>query len=203
MKLAFPIILLAAVVLLCKLTGLLPGKKSSEGSFDSSDSISECNSGDEEDREWCRRLKIAKMKEQPSHAAVGEIPEDPKPSRIYDDDPVVFTETQLYVWLSSQTYTLEGYGGDYRNSQKFYFFPTGRFYYKSVMYQGQTTPEGEVGEFWGRYRFTKPDEMEIESDKGEKQTLEVKYGRRNLIFGETTYGQVDWENEALRRQLNQ
>jgi hypothetical protein len=33
--------------------------------------------------------------------------------------------------------------------------------------------------------------------------MQLAYGRRNLVWGETTYGEVNWENEALRRQQNQ
>ncbi len=199
-----PIIALILILSACKLCSFgekMSGNSNSDGDF-AEDSISECTAGDAEDIEWCKRLKIARMKSQPEHVAAGEIPSDPNLKKIYDD-PVVFTELQGYVWMSSQTVAIEGYGDQFRNTQKYYFMPTGRFYYKSTMYYGQTTPDGNVTEIWGRYRFTKPDEIEVESDAGEKQTMAVKYGRRNLIFGDTTYGEVNWENEALRRQLNQ
>ena len=175
---------------------------SSDGGDFADDSMGDCNSDNEEDDAWCKRLKIARMKSQPPHVSVGEIPDDPNVSSVYDA-PVVFVKTQLYIYMSSQTYKLEGYGDNYRDTQKYYFFATGRFYYRNQTYAGQTTPAGNVAEIWGRYHFTKPDEMEVETDKGEKQTFPVTHGRRNLVFGETTYGQVDWENEALQKQLNQ
>jgi hypothetical protein len=163
-----------------------------------------CNSGDAESDEWCERIRLARMDYQPRHVAVGEIPADPNVGNVFNN-PIIFEGTELYIWMSSTTYAIEGYGGGYRNRQVFYFLPTGRFYYKSVMYYGQTTPDGKVGQAWGRYRFTSEDgdEVELESDQGERFLFPVKYGRRNLIWDETTFGQVDWENEALRRETGQ
>lgn len=199
MKLLSTIATLAFAFSLCPLCNVLSG-----GGGGNLVDITRCETGDAEDRQWCARLRIARMESQPAHVAVGEIPSDPNVSRVYNR-PIIFASTDLYVWLSSSTYTLEGYGDGYRNSQKFYFLPTGRFFYKSTTYEGQTTPAGNVVAYWGRYRFTNEDgdEMEIETDAGESQTFQFRYGRRNLIFGSTTYGQVDWENEALRRQLGQ
>jgi hypothetical protein len=163
-----------------------------------------CNSGDAESDQWCERLRLARMDYQPRHVAVGEIPADPNVSRAFSN-PIIFEDTQLYIWLSSTTYSIQGYGSGYRNRQVFYFLPTGRFYYKSVTYYGQTTPQGNVGQAWGRYRFTSEDgdEIELESDQGEHFLLPIKYGRRNLVWDETTFGQIDWENEALRREIGQ
>lgn len=165
---------------------------------------SSCTSDDPEDRQWCARLKLARMGEQPTHVAVGEIPADPNVSHIFAS-PIIFANTQLYIWLSSTTYAIEGYGGGYRNKQTFYFLPTGRFFYKTVQYYGQVTPQGKVSAIWGAYRFTSEsgDQIELETDQGERLVLPMKHGRRNLVWDDTTYGQVDWENEALRRQMGQ
>jgi hypothetical protein len=173
----------------------------SYGSSSGSEIVAGCTSDDPEDGEWCARLRLARMNSQPGHVAVGEIPADPNVGNVFDR-PILFEGTQLYIWLSSTTYAIEGYGGGYRNKQVFYFLPTGRFYYKTVMYYGQTTPEGKVSAIWGRYRFTSEsgDEVELETDQGERLVLPMRYGRRNLVWDDTTYGQVDWENEALRRQ---
>ncbi|HEX8847719.1 MAG TPA: hypothetical protein VF791_23970 [Pyrinomonadaceae bacterium] len=172
------------------------------GSIEQLEPFGGCNTGDAEDREWCARYQIGRMGTQPPHVPVGEIPADPNVSRIFDS-PVVFVSTQLYVWFSSQTYTIEGYGGEFRNQQSFYFLPTGRYFYKSVRYEGQTTPEGQVAVNWGSYRFTGNEEIEVESDEGERISMQLKLGRRNLIWGNTTFGEVDWEREALRRQTGQ
>lgn len=173
----------------------------STSSTAASEIVNNCNSSDPEDNQWCARLRLARMGGQPPHMPVGEIPADPNVGNVFSA-PIIFEETQLYIWLSSTTYSIEGYGNGYRNRQTFYFLPTGRFYYKTVMYYGQVTPEGKVSAMWGRYRFTSEsgDEIELETDQGERLVLPIKYGRRNLIWDETVYGQVDWENEALRRQ---
>ena len=66
-------------------------------------------------------------------------------------------------------------------------------------------PRGEVVTYWGRYRVepgengAATDRVAVETDAGEKIRLELIDGRRNLVWGTTLYGQVDWENEALRR----
>lgn len=203
MKTLPPLFVLAFVFSVCNLCNLSNKNSSNSNSGDfADDSISDCNSGNEEDDKWCRRLKIARMKSQPAHVPVGEIPDDPNVNNIYDN-PVVFVSTELYIYMSSQTYKIEGYGDSYRDTQKYYFFATGRFYYRNTTYLGQTTPEGNVAEIWGRYHFTKSDEMEVETDQGEKITFPMKHGRRNLIWDEITLGQVDWENEALQKQLSQ
>jgi len=184
-----------------------PGSGYSSGGYGSgtaSEIVAGCTSDDPEDADWCARLRLARMNSQPAHVPAGEIPADPNVGNVFDR-PILFENTQLYIWLSSTTYSIEGYGGGYRNRQVFYFLPTGRFYYKTVMYYGQTTPQGKVSAFWGRYRFTSEsgNEIELESDQGERLVLPLRYGRRNLVWGDTTYGQVDWENEALRRQTAQ
>lgn len=201
MKPILAVVLLVLALSVCELSN-----KSSDGDSSSSDtaddSAIECNESDAEDQDWCNRLKLKRMGSQPSHTPVAEVPSDPNTDRIYNH-PIIFSSSQLYIWMSSVTYKLEGYGDQYRNSQKFFFLPTGRFFYKSTTYQGQTSPDGNVVTYWGRYRFTKSDEMEIETDEGEKHTFPVKHGRRNLVWDETTYDQVDWANESLQRYLNQ
>lgn len=203
MKALPALFVLAFVFSLCNLSNVRNKNSSNSNSGDfEDDSISDCNSGNEEDDGWCRRLKIARMKSQPAHVPVAEIPDDPKVSNIYDD-PVVFVKTQLYIYTSSQAMTLPGYGDTYRDTQKYFFLATGRFYYKNTTYEGQTTPAGKVAEIWGRYHFTKSDEMELETDAGEKLTFPMKFGRRNLIWDEITFLQVDWANESLQKELNQ
>jgi hypothetical protein len=163
-----------------------------------------CDSNDPEDNQWCERLSLARMHSQPAHVPVGDIPPDPNAGNVFSG-PIIFRDTQLYIWLSSSVYAIEGYGSGYRNKQTFYFLPTGRFYYKTVMYYGQVSPEGNVKAIWGRYRFTdeRGEQIEMETDQGENVVVQLRFGRSNLIWGDTTYGQVDWENEALRRQTGE
>ena len=60
-----------------------------------------------------------------------------------------------------------------------------------------------VTENWGRYRVEKDDKgrevMSLESDAGEKLTHELIDGRRNLLFGDTLYGNTLWELYALQK----
>lgn len=157
-----------------------------------------------EDDQWRARIRIAKMTSQPPQVPVGEVPADPNPRRIFSQ-PTVFTNQQLYYWMTAFPIVVKDHPewGELRSTMKYYFFTNGRFFFKSVQYHHTyTTREGNVTALWGRYHVQEDEQVQLESDAGEKLILPLKYGRRNLIFGETVLGQIDWENEALQRYLN-
>ena len=163
----------------------------------------------QEDARWRARLPVARLQQPPPpHVAVGEVPADPRKAHVFKD-PMVFRDQNLYLRLTP--YTLRFAGGataDVFNSTKWYFLPTGRVFIKMEQYhEGQrydpTNPQGDVKTFWGAYRVETSGEGErvvVETDEGEKIEMRLEDGRRNLYWGKEVYGQVDWENEALRRQ---
>jgi hypothetical protein len=45
----------------------------------------------------------------------------------------------------------------------------------------------QVTESWGRYTIDDKDRIQMETDKGEKITMRLTYGRRQLNWGGTVY----------------
>jgi len=162
-----------------------------------------------EDAEWRSRIKVAPLNKQSVHVPVGEVPADPNQGHIFKGS-TVFSSEALYLRLTP--YQLRFANGSSRqvfNSWKWYFFPTGRVFVRTEEFvQGRRydpgNPRGEIKTYWGAYRIepgAEVDQVSVETDQGEKITMELRDGRRNLYWGNESYGHVEWEKEAVRRQV--
>lgn len=166
-----------------------------------------------DDGQWRERIPIGPMSGAAIHVPVGEVPADPNPRHVFNAS-TLFTGQQLY--LSLTPVTLKFTNGSTRqvfNSWKWYFHPTGRVFVRTETFRlsgsyDAYNPRGEVTTYWGAYRITPGTEAEpayveenvlLETDGGEKIAMTLEDGRRVILWGKKLYGQVDWENEALRR----
>jgi hypothetical protein len=164
-----------------------------------------------DDEAWRQRIPAGPL--QPGRImGAGEVPQDQNFARVFPG-ATVFKEQEAYIWFSSFTRQLTNLSGSYSYSQEFrdntkwFFFPNGRCFAKFTNYLGATTTEGNITAAWGAYRLegvgTGAESLSIETDAGEKISMQVIDGRRNLQWTATTYGNVEWENEALNNYLNQ
>ncbi len=170
-----------------------------------------------EDDEWRARFPVGALEGAYQIPAVGEVPADPKWSTVFPG-ATVFKGPELYVrWTSAEYMYRPGQGpaGRYKGESKWFFQPNGRVYMTSVMYMGSTHPPGENQPFnglyyvdsknalayWGRYRIAADDSFHVEIDDGSTIDATFLDGRRNLYWakGSDRCGNVEWEQEALRR----
>ncbi|MEO6350297.1 MAG: hypothetical protein ABIP53_06565 [Candidatus Limnocylindrales bacterium] len=91
------------------------------------------------------------------------------------------------------------------NSTKWYFETTGRLYtiftnWPLGKIYDRYSPEPDVNTYWSRYTIvegTDTDRVLVETDAGEQIEMSLANGRRNLVWDNDVYGQVDWENQQL------
>jgi hypothetical protein len=139
-------------------------------------------------------------KQPPAHAAMNVdfgFPADPKHGNIFDH-PVVFTSSQVYMrHPDGNTYVSRDTGATHHSHSYWWFFPTGRYYVRFVRCLGSVRVPGhekdvlwstyyleseQVSDFWGRYAVDEKDRMHLESDKGEKLTTYLAWGRDHMVW---------------------
>jgi hypothetical protein len=153
---------------------------------------------DADDQRWLARIPLVMMEAQPPHLAVGDVPDDPDPGRVFEQ-PIVFANHQLYFWMSSQPKVFPDHPewGVVRNRMDWHFLPTGRFFHRGASYDGTVYgPEGQVSQTWGRYTIV-DEVLQFQADTGETGQMALLHGRRMLDWGELQFGNVHWELEAL------
>jgi hypothetical protein len=167
---------------------------------------------DKEDAAWRERFPVAAMKAQPKHVAVGAVPDDKNVKQVFET-PDVFASPQLYFREGNQEFVFERGAppGRFKTYFNWHFLPTGRVYVDATSYTGgvevpralrgplptyYATGKTESKKF-GKYKIDH-DEVAIEMDDGEKVRVSLIDGRRNLLWGDTVYGNVVWEREALK-----
>jgi hypothetical protein len=158
------------------------------------------------DADWRARLPVAPMGQQPPHVALGEVPEDPNVTNIFGS-PTIFVSPELYLEISLAEVTYDdGSTGSVQNSTKWYFEPTGRLYtiftnWPLGRIYSKAYPQPDVNTYWSRYTIVEgsdTDRVLVETDAGEQIDMYLAHGRRNLVWGNDVYGQVDWENEQMQ-----
>lgn len=159
-----------------------------------------------------------------------DLPVDSDPSNSYPD-AVVFSEGELYTFVSEWSYVFDIYGqlqsvnaadiafntpkmatldyskGTYRDTAQRFFLPNGRFYSVTELYGTASptqppTPQTTV--FWGKYRIEN-DTLVVEEDAGTVTEYLLLGGRRALTPAEggTCYKEVTWATEELERQAQE
>jgi hypothetical protein len=126
---------------------------------------------------------IALMDKQPAPLAAVDadygFPTDPKHGHIFPK-PVVFTAPHVYLRINALRKYIDPLTKKVHNSHSYrWFLPTGRYYVRFVNEQ--------VTEGWGRYTIDEKDRIQLESDKGEKITLYLAWGREHLIWDGSVY----------------
>jgi hypothetical protein len=158
------------------------------------------------DAQWRARLPVARMTQQPAHIPVGEVPDDPNVSKVFAD-ATAFVSPDLYVDISLAEITLDdGTTQSVQNSTKWYFQPTGRLYsiftnWPTGRIYDRYNPQPDIATYWSAYSVVEgvpTDRVLVLSDAGEQIDMQLTHGRRNLVWGNDVYGQVDWENEQLQ-----
>ena len=148
----------------------------------------------------------ALMDKQPAASAPqdGEVgfPADPKHPNIFPK-AVVFTSAHLFArrW-GLQSYKDRNTGETHSNLMYWWFFPSGRCYMRDIYCLGSTKVKGMekeilaptyylegtyVHEGWGRYTIDDKDRIQMETDKGEKITMHLVYGRQQVNWGGTVF----------------
>jgi hypothetical protein len=147
---------------------------------------------------------IARMDKQlaaaaPLDAEVG-FPADPKHPKIFAR-AVVFTSSQLFTrrW-GLVSYKDRTTGKTHSRITYWWFFPSGRFYTRNIFCWGSTQVKGtsilaptyylegrKIDDGWGRYTIDDRDRIQMETDKGEKITMHLTYGRGQLNWAGTVY----------------
>jgi hypothetical protein len=151
-------------------------------------------------------VATARMDKQPAaHAAApGDhgFPDDPKHSNIFLNS-VVFTQSHVFFrhW-GVDFYVDRVTGKSHTSYQYWWFFPTGRFYTRNIRCLGSQRVKGtedqiivssyyleerQVTDNWGRYTIDDKDRIQMQTDKGEKITMHLTYGRKQLNWGGTVY----------------
>lgn len=178
--------------------------------------VAEAAKGDQanaqENAAWAARFPIGPARPQPNIAA-GNLPLDPQPARVFDG-AVAFTAMQLYsrYWNANVVYQVtEGADpGCGKNETRFHFLANGRFFYVNIKYvptgvvqYGRNLARAEVTASWGRYTIgagtPASEPLQMESDAGERIAAAFVSGRRNLLWGQNTFGNVFWEQAAMRQ----
>lgn len=172
--------------------------------------LEEAGKGDankaKEDAKWRSRIQVGPIPEKPPITLAG-VPPDPNRKRILKGAQV-FQRPQLYLRLVPMTLiSPEGRQSTVFNSVKWHFSPSGRVFIRYETFRpGQRydtdKPVGEIRTFWAAYRVVPgkdEDKVTVQTDQGETHTLTLEDGRRNLVWDDQIYGQVDWENEQVRR----
>ncbi|GEM_PF-6984423 len=169
-----------------------------------------------EDNEWRSRLAVGPLS-GPSHVmAAGEVPEDEHWKDV-QIGATVFTAVQGYVRFSTQQYMYrpgQGPQGLFRTRTAWLFLANGRVYVRAVQYAGSTKPDDveqpwgglyyidgeDPKEYWGQYAIGADDSLHVVLDDTSTMDAVFTDGRRNMVWKETTYGNVLWENEALQNR---
>jgi hypothetical protein len=149
----------------------------------------------------------ALMDKQPAASAPLDakygFPADPKHSTIFPKAVVFSSSSQLFA----KRWGLDSYkdpktGETHENIAYWWFFPSGRFYTRNIRCVGSTKVKGMekeilaptyylegtyVHEGWGRYTIDDKDRIQMETDKGEKITMHLTYGRQQVNWGGTIY----------------
>jgi hypothetical protein len=148
----------------------------------------------------------ALMDKQPAASAPlvaeGGFPADPKHPNIFPR-AVVFTSSQLFARRWGLTsYKDRRTGQTHSNVTYWWFFPSGRFYTRNIRCLGSTKVKGmekeilaptyylegrTIDESWGRYTIDDRDRLQMETDKGEKITMHLTYGRQQVNWAGTVY----------------
>lgn len=159
-----------------------------------------------EDAEWRKRFPVAPIRPGPT-PAVGDVPADPRPDDHFAG-ATVFAQLQSYVWFSQTQLPLKQPGpGDGRSYTRYHFYPTGRVWADSVLWQRSGNEQATFTRVskWGKYKISSdpgPEETaSISFDDGESETMALAHGRRNLRGTALTLGNVTWEQWALDRHL--
>jgi hypothetical protein len=148
----------------------------------------------------------ALMDKQPAASAPldgeGGFPADPKHPNIFPR-AVIFTSPQLFT----HRYGLQGYkdrktGQTHTNIMYWWFFPSGRCFMRSIYCIGSTKVketeteilaptyylEGKnIDDIWGRYAIDDKDRIQVETDKGEKITMHLAFGRQQVNWAGSVY----------------
>jgi hypothetical protein len=147
----------------------------------------------------------ALMDKQPAASAPqdGEVgfPADPKHPNIFPK-AVVFTSAHLFArrW-GLQSYKDRNTGETHSNLMYWWFFPSGRCYMRDIYCLGSTKVKGtedsliptyylegrNIDEGWGRYTIDERDRIQIETDKGERITMHLTYGRQQVNWNGTVF----------------
>ncbi len=129
-----------------------------------------------EDRGWEARLPLGLRSNEAKLEVVG-LPEDPQ-ARFVFPDAIVFIDHQLYLRFAAE------------GASFWHLFPDGRSFLREPHGQG-------LREIWGRYRVVGT-ELQLETDSGQNESLELRDGRRILVRDELQYSNVLWENARGR-----
>jgi hypothetical protein len=158
------------------------------------------------DAQWRARLPVARMTQQPAHIPVGEVPDDPNVSNVFAD-ATVFVSPNLYVDISLTEISLDnGTTLSVQNTTNWHLLHTGRVYtiftnWPLGRVYDSSNPRPDVATYWGAYTVVEgvpADRVLVQSDAGEQIDMQLTHGRRNLVWGNDVYGQVDWENEQMQ-----
>lgn len=165
-----------------------------------------------EDAKWKAKFAVGPLERPFAIEAVGQIPSDSKFERA-KAGTTVFSELQLYFRDNSQTYVSRSKPTEPRHSHiRYYFLPNGRIYLASITYLGSDkVPEADS--FWGTYYIDSErelnqwgtytitgDQVQITWDDNSVTKAALIDGRRNLKAGSSVFGNVIWEQEALKRK---
>jgi hypothetical protein len=148
----------------------------------------------------------ALMGKQPAASAPldveGGFPADSKHPNIFPR-AVVFTSSGLFRkrW-GLDTYKDPKTGETHEHVTYWWFFPSGRFFMRNIRCVGSTKVKGaekeilaptyylegrNIDEIWGRYTIDDKDRIQMETDKGEKITMHLTYGRQQVNWAGTVY----------------
>lgn len=165
-----------------------------------------------EDAKWKSRFPVGTLERPFAIDPTGQIPNDANFERA-KAGTTVFSELQLYFRDNSQTYVSRNKPTEPKHSHiRYYFLPNGRIYLASVTYLGSDkVPEAES--FWGTYYIDSErelnqwgtykiagDQVQITWDDNSVTKAALIDGRRNLKAGNSIFGNVIWEQDALKRK---
>jgi hypothetical protein len=107
------------------------------------------------------------------------FPDDPNHKHVFPV-PIVFTAPHIYMKTDALRRYIDPVTRRVHNAHSYrWFLPTGRYYMRFVNEQ--------VTEGWGRYTIDDKDRIQLESDKGEKLTLYLAWGREHVIWDGSVY----------------
>ncbi len=131
----------------------------------------------------------------------------------------VFQKTEGYIWLSTIQYMNrpgQGPAGTAKNNTKWFFHSNGRVFITVTTYLGSEKPRdldqpfgglyyidsAKTNAGWGSYTIGQDDSLHVVFDDGSMLDARFIDGRRNLHDDQQTCGNVEWESEALQRELH-
>jgi len=148
---------------------------------------------DDSDATWSARFAVVPLGSGSVGNRPPDVPADPNPQALPAAGGGVFKDPQLYV-----RFVVGPTGIDWsRTSTRWYFLPNGRTYVKMC------DPNGNVSEFWGKYSIDGQGNVSVTTDAGEAVQMVFQHGRRALVWGDSQYTNIVWENEALQQMNNQ